>query len=131
MTDSDRGDAEKRRAGADSILVAELARGATLKDAAKSAGVSERTARRRNEEDDFRAKVNAVRSEMLSSAIGRLSDAMAGSAETLSVLAQSAGSENVRLSAARGTLEMAVRLRESLEFSERLDRLEQAMLEEQ
>ena len=117
---------ENRRGRADGVLVAELARGATYKAAAETAGVSESTARRRMDDPAFRQQVAAVRTEMLGAAIGRLTDALAGSAATLAELATTASSESVRLYAARATLEMTIRLRESLEFSERLDRLEAA-----
>ena len=117
---------ENRREGADGVLITALARGATYKAAAETAGVSESTARRRMDDPAFRQQVAAVRTEMLGAAIGRLTDALAGSAATLAELATTASSESVRLYAARATLEMTIRLRESLEFSERLDRLEAA-----
>ena len=106
-------------------LIAALAGGATVQDAAKRASVSERTAHRRLEDADFRRRVDETRAEVLNGAVGRLADASTGAADTLRALL-SADSETVRLGACRAILELGTKLRESLDLEQRI-----AVLEEQ
>lgn len=68
-------------------------------------------------------RVTELRAEMTSRALGRLVDGMAFAADTLRKLL-TAKSEMVRLSAARTVLELATRLRETVELEERLAVLE-------
>lgn len=72
----------------------------------------------------FRRRVQELRAEMTSRALGRLADGMAFAADTLRKLL-TAKSEMVRLSAARSVLELGNKLRESVELEERLQTLEQ------
>lgn len=104
-------------------LIAALAAGATVADAARSAGVSSRTAFRRLQDPDFRREVQAVRTALLSQTVGRLVDAGTDAADTLRKLL-TARSEHVRHAAARTILEMGTRLRDSEELAERVAALE-------
>ena len=112
-----------RRKG-DSGLVAALAGGATVRDAARSAGVSERTAHRRLEDAAFARRVAEARAELIAQAVGTLADASTVAASTLRGLLK-AESESVRLGAARSILELAVKLRESEELERRIAALEE------
>ena len=56
---------QDRPEGSDARLVAELARGATVADAARAAGLSEATAYRRLRSTDFKQQIEAARAELL------------------------------------------------------------------
>jgi hypothetical protein len=88
----------------DEQLLLALAAGAGASQAAQQAGVSERTVRRRLEENAFRQRIAAMRSELVSRAVGRLSALGALSVDTLEGLLSSQN-ENVRLGAARAALD--------------------------
>jgi hypothetical protein len=111
------------RKNADAALVLALAAGNTAADAARQAGVSERTAFRRLADPGFRRRVTEARADMVSRGIGTLAAGMAGAADTLRKLL-TAGTGAVQLGAARAILELSVKLRESAEFEARLAALE-------
>ena len=110
-----------RRKG-DSALIAALAGGATIRDAAKLAGVGETTVYRRLDDPDFRRRVADARAEMLSQAVGQLADASTEAVATLRALLN-ADAETVRLGSARAILELGAKLRES-ELERRIAALE-------
>ena len=105
------------------MLIAALAGGATVRDAAATARVGERTVYRRLADAHFKQRVDAARAEILTGAMARLSAATTGAVTTLASLL-SAESESVRLGAARSILDVALRWREQSELAERLFRLE-------
>jgi HEAT repeat protein len=114
------------RRNADSVLVTALAAGATVEAAAKTAGVSERTAYRRLDDPAFRQGVINARAEMVSRAVARLSATSTLAADTLRKLLD-ARSETVRLGAARAILELGSKLRESEDLAERVRALEERL----
>lgn len=116
--------AHRGRKNADDALAVALASGQTLRDAAASVRVSERTATRRWADPDFRQRVAALRSEMIGRAMGSMADAMSDAAAGLRGLL-AAESESVRLGACRAILELGVRLREAVELETRIVALEQ------
>ena len=61
---------------------------------------------------------------MTSRAIGKLVDSMASAADTLGYLSRRGKCEATRLSAARVVLELASRLRETVELEQRITALE-------
>jgi hypothetical protein len=83
----------------------------TYADAAEAAGVSERTARRRMEDESFRSQVTGARVELVERAVGRASDSVVEAVDTLRELMQSASSESARLGAARALLDFVGRRR--------------------
>lgn len=111
-----------RRKG-DTELVIALAAGETVRDAAKAAGISERTAFRRIQEQGFQQEVANTRTLMVSRAVGMLADAATNAVSTLRFLL-GAESENVQLGAARAILEAGPRLREAEELAQRIAALE-------
>jgi hypothetical protein len=113
----------------DEALIAALAAGTTIGDAAQAAGLSRRTVARRLEEDEFRALVATARAEMFGRAVGILAEAAAGAAQTLHDLAVSGGSETVRLGAAKVILDAGHRARGDEEFEQRLSRVEASIHE--
>src|SRR4051812_38904491 len=74
------------RHSADDALAAALAAGRTVRDAAAAAGVSEKTAHRRNADPAFKARVTALRAGMVTTAAGRLAGGMAAAADVLVAL---------------------------------------------
>jgi len=102
-----------------------VASGLSLAAAARSAKVGVPTAKRWSRlEPAFRRRVQELRAEMTSQALGRLVDSMVGAADTLSYLSRKGKSEMVRLGAARAILKMANKTREAVELEERLQALE-------
>jgi protein involved in polysaccharide export with SLBB domain len=102
-----------------------LASGRTLADAAKASGAGQRTIKTWNASlPAFPRRINELRAEMTSRAVGRLADGMASAAETLGFLSRRGRSEMVRLSAARTVLELGNKLRETVELEERIAALE-------
>ena len=112
------------RSKGDAVLIAALAGGATCEAAAKQAGVSERTVRRRLEDSAFRQRVAEARDEMLAQAMAQLSRAAAGAATTLVLLLAKDVPATVRLGASRAILDTLLRWREQASLAERLDRIE-------
>jgi hypothetical protein len=115
--------AENGRRKGDAALVLALAGGHTVRDAARLAGVGERTATRRVADAAFRQRVAALRAEMVALAAGQLADGMAEAAATLRRLL-TAESEPVRLAAARSILEIGNKLREAVELEACLQSVE-------
>src|SRR5215471_3568818 len=111
------------RKSADQAIIVALASGQTIEAAARAAGVGESTVYRRLRDAGFRVAVATARAEVTARALGKLAAASTAAASTLRKLLR-AESEAVRLSAARSILEMATRLRETVEFEQRLLALE-------
>lgn len=118
------GRGNRSRANADELIVAALASGHTLQEAAKAAGVSPRTVSRRLADPAFKQRIHTLRAEMIGRALGRMADGMSDAAGTLRKLLK-AKAESVRLGACRAMLELGVKLREAVEFEARLTALEQ------
>jgi len=112
------------RRNGDAALIAALASGATVQDAAATAGVGVATAHRRLAEPAFRAQVDEARRAAIDLAVARLSDSASFTATTLRELAGSAESETVRLGACRTILELGLKWREHSELEDRIAALE-------
>jgi hypothetical protein len=113
-----------RKTGREAAILA-LACGETIADAARKAGVVERTLYRWLKGEGFRQEIATARAEMFNRALGRLAEGAVGSVLMLRQLCLKAKSETVRLAAARALLEQGTRLRESVEFEHRLRALEE------
>jgi hypothetical protein len=111
------------RKNADEALALALATGQTLRTAAATASVGERTAARRWVDPAFRRRVAELRGELVGLALGKLADGMAEAAGVLRHLL-TAESESIRLGACRAMLELGVKLRERVEMEERVKALE-------
>ena len=116
--------AVRGRNNADDALAVALASGLTVQEAARKAGVSERTTFRRLADLGFRQRVACARAEMVTQALGMMAEGMTAAAGTLRQLL-TASADTVKLGAARSILELTVRLRESVELEQRLTILEQ------
>lgn len=109
--------------GDDAFVIA-YASGTSLREAARTAGISESTAYRRLKDPAFRRRVSEIRTSFLNEAVGRLCEAANKAVSTLEALLN-ARSESVRLNAARAILELGPKLREQTELEERITALEQ------
>jgi AcrR family transcriptional regulator len=117
------------RHGADEALLLALACGATKENAARKAGVSERTVYRRLKDRDFRQRLQALRTDMVQRAANVLTASSMEAVKTLLSLQDASVPNSVRLGAARAILEQGTRLRELADLEERLAALEQRMEE--
>jgi hypothetical protein len=108
------------------VLIAALAAGATVRDAARQAKVAERTVYRRLEDATFRRQVTDARGEILARTVGRLADATTLAVDTLCTLLASDEPGAVKLGAARAILAEVVRLREHVDLAEQMRRLEES-----
>src|SRR5213076_2878200 len=100
------------RKGTDRLLLLALACGATKENAARKAGVSERTVYRRLKDPEFRQRLQAIRTDMVQRAANVLTAAAMEAVKTLLSLQEGSVSNSVRLGAARAILEQGTRLRE-------------------
>ena len=120
--------AENGRLRGDEALLAALLRGATVPEAARAVGLSERTARRRLHDPEFRRRLDAARAEVTAVLAAQL----AGGAELgYSVLVGLARDKQVpaavRRNAARDLLAMSVELGAARDVEARLEALEAAL----
>jgi hypothetical protein len=107
----------------DDTLVAQLAVGKSVEDAALAAGVSRATAFRRLAEDAFQRRVTEARGEFLKQVAGQLADGARKATETLLNLLQS-GNERIRLVAARSVIEQAMKAHDLTVLEGRVEELE-------
>jgi hypothetical protein len=110
----------------DEQLLAELAAGKSLCDAAAAAGVSERTARRRWADDAFRAQVLQVRADVLARASGQLMADISVATKVLHELMEH-NDPRVRHQAAYRVITLAVQISEVAELERRMERLEKLL----
>jgi hypothetical protein len=117
----------KVRRNADPTIIAALLAGASLDDAAKRAGMSEQTVRRRLRDPEFRARLDAAETEMIETAGRALSGYVPEAVSTLGGLLHD-GSSTIQLSASKSIIEIgSKRARHALE--ERVAALERAAAE--
>ncbi len=116
--------AHRGRQQADNALLLALACGATLDNAARQAGVSTRTAHRRMEDEQFRQRLQSLRTDMVQRTAGALTAAANEAVRTLLELLKPAMPAAVRLGAARSVLDIGMKVRENAELEKRLAALE-------
>ena len=112
------------RTKADTALILALACGVSAEAAARQAGVSARTIRRRLANPAFRRQVVELRSDMLQRAAATLTASGGEAVKTLLALLQPAEPGPVRLGAARVILEIGIKFREVADLELRLGALE-------
>ena len=116
-----------RRSANKPLAAARLAGGGTIAEAAADAGVDERTVYKWKADDpQFRARVCELRAEMVSRALGKLSDTMTRASDVLAALLASED-EDVRHRAAKAVIELALRVREQVDLDDRLAAVERAL----
>ena len=111
------------RKGADEALLLALACGATVENAARSAGVSASTAHKRLAQPAFKKRLNAMRSDMVERTAGALTAASQQSVQTLLALQKPGVQDAVRLGAAKAVLELGVKLRDLAEVERKMEQL--------
>jgi hypothetical protein len=122
--------AESDRVSGDEALLAELIRGVKLVDAARSAAMAERTARRRLADPAFRARLNDGRRELVGLTVVRLASVADRAVDTLNDLLGESTADGHRLGAAREALrhlQTFAEMADAGELAERLDRLERRL----
>jgi hypothetical protein len=111
--------------GADRALLQALACGATVENAARKAGVSERTAYRRLDDQAFQHQLDGLKAEMVQRSARMLTGAGMGAVKTLVDLQNDASvPAGVRRRSARDVLEMGLKYREAAELEQRLAAVE-------
>lgn len=116
-----------RASRSDERLLAALASGASVEDAASEAGLSQRTAYRRLADPVFRTRLSSARDEVMRDALNELTASAIRAVRTLDQLL-SASNEHVQLRAARTVLEQLLRFKDAVELTERVQALEQQLL---
>jgi AcrR family transcriptional regulator len=116
------------RKSADAVLVAALAAGETIADAATRAGVGERTVYRRLEDAEFCAVVRNARAALVDGVVGALTAASSAAVMTLKELLDPASPPTVRLGAAKAIIELGTKARDAEDVTRRLEDLEEAIL---
>jgi hypothetical protein len=118
---------QRGRRSADDLLMMALACGATLENAARQAGISESTVRRRIKDQEFQRKITVLRWDMVQRAVGMVTAAMGESVKTLIVLQKETVPSSSRLGAARTMLEIGLKLREQNDLEQRLAAMEERL----
>ena len=106
-----------------------IASGSTIEEAAKAVSAGARTVKTWLTDPAFTARVSALRAELTSQALGKLTAAACRAADTLTELLE-VDSPQVRLGAARAILDSMIRTREQVEIVTRLDALERRAAEQ-
>jgi hypothetical protein len=113
---------------ADRILLQALACGATVENAARKAGMSERTAYRRLDDPVFLGQLEQLRADMVLRTAGMLTGAGMGAVKVLVELQNDAAQPAaVRRRSARDVLEMGLKFREIAQLEQRLAAIEAQM----
>jgi len=116
--------AQKGRHSADQKLILALVCGATIENAARQAGVAERTVYRRQRDPAFQAKLKEARQEMVERTANMLTAASMESVKTLLRLQNEKVPPAVQLGAAKAIVELGAKLRENAELFARVAALE-------
>jgi hypothetical protein len=111
-------------------LALAVASGQTIHAWAKANGVSSRTCYGWAKKPGFREQVESHRRQIIDRAIGRMVRRLTKAVDQVAKLAESATSEAVRLSASRSIVHDLLAVREQVELSERVARIEQYLAEQ-
>jgi hypothetical protein len=103
-----------------------LAAGKTIAEAAVAANAKERTVKDWNTDATFRARVTALRSEMVGRACGELADSMSAAAKKLRALVDR-GPDMIALRASVALIASALRVAELTELQTRVEELERVL----
>jgi len=117
----------KSRKKAEDALLLALACGASVEQAARQCGLSERTVYRRLAERGFRRRLQAVRAEFVQRTAGTMTAAANEAMRTLLELLKAPTGDAVRLGSAKAILELGMKLRGVADLEERLSTLEERL----
>jgi hypothetical protein len=122
--------AKEGKRSADPKILLALACGATAEAAARQAGVSESTLRRRLKDPCFVQKLHKLRADMHLRVADQLTAASTEGVRTMVLLMKETNSGSVRLGAARSVVELSTKVRETADLAVRLAELEQRLAEQ-
>jgi hypothetical protein len=122
--------ARARQLKANPSLLIALACGASVKNAARKAGVSERTVYRRLADPAFQQQLENFHTETMQRAAAMLTSLSAGAINTLGALLDPGVQSAVRHKSACSILQLGHEQREKMELEERLAALEQRLPKE-
>lgn len=108
-------------------VIAALLSERTARDAAKKAGISEKTLYQYMQADNFRTALREAESELLNSAVRRLATGQSAALDSLSLLITKAKHESTRRQASVDWLNMFLRFNDVKNIDERLTALEAAI----
>ena len=114
----------------DSLLATTLASGSSAVDAAGQLNISIATVKRRLADPDFRRQVADLRAEMVSDALGYMSDNLTRAARSVTGLLD-APEPHIRLRAARILLSLTLRVRDAVDVDARIHDLEEELARRQ
>jgi hypothetical protein len=118
--------ARTKTTNADQLLLRALVCGATVENAARKAGMGERTAYRRLADPKFQAELKKASQEIFQRSAAMLSSANIGCIKTLVELHQDVAVQpNVRRGAARDVMELTLKFRDRADLELRLAALEE------
>jgi len=125
---------KKRQTGSESrhrhhALALEIAKGATITDAAKSCNYSRQHASKLSRQRGFQRMVKRLREQITAQVVGRLTGLGAQAADTLQRLLGETIPPQVRHAAAKTVLQMMLAGREAVEVDELLRRTERVIQE--
>jgi len=106
------------------LLALSLARGKSVIDAAHEIECSPRTVQRYLRKPSFRALVSRFRGELIAEALGDMAGHMKRASQAFVSLLDHEDAK-VRMRAARAVLTLGLRLRDSVELGDQVDRIEQ------
>jgi hypothetical protein len=107
----------------DEQLLGALAAGHAVEEAARAAGISQRTAYRRLADPAFQRRLAGARDNLVTEALGELVASAAAAVGTLRTLLD-ARDDRIKLGAAKTLLEQLLRIRETVALAERVAALE-------
>lgn len=119
--------AEIARLKGEPAVLAALATGSTVENAAAAGDVTERTVYRRLADDGYRDAIDTHRREALDRALGRLADEAAGAVAVLAELMRDADTDAARIRAADRLLRHVRWLREHADHEDRIAELEELL----
>ena len=106
------------------ILAGHHAAGMSIRDAAKAANCSEKTAYTLAGTAEFKSRVSEIRTQFTAEAVGKLTSAATEAVDTLRSLLEATNEPSVRLNAAKAILANLGPLAELHELRARIDRIE-------
>jgi hypothetical protein len=108
-------------------LIIALAKGMSVRAAAKASGFSERSVYRRLQDPPFLSKVSNAQSALLRQGLGRAVSKVPLAWETLSDVASDSENDNARVIAARTILELSHKLGEGKTVAKQIESIEQRL----
>ena len=112
------------------MLAATIASGVSASAAARQLDLSLSTVQRRMGDPDFRKLVSNLRQEVMTAALGRMTDSMTRAVDAVAALLD-AENPMVRLRAARTLMTLGLRWRDSVDIADRIQELEQELARKQ